>query len=282
MADFHLSFQHPHHRTRATTLGKAPRFQVHLYLFGGKSFSWSTNIPRYHRVWVNSRHGATERRVNADGIPTRMGAKGTWRVDRHFRDLGPAIELAERLAGLTDGSDVAYWASFTESGKFAFQPASHLHPSMLVPGLQGQRIVEDEIVAVEREPYAGIVYDLNIEHLHNYVANGVVVHNSIYSWRGVDVRGLLDFRARHPSGQEVTLDHSHRATRHLVQLANVLSDLLAYRSGLVTDNPAGPAARLLQADDEHAEADFIANQIGSLVERGLLAHPGLPPPGLQP
>ncbi len=42
----------------------------------------------------------------------------------------------------------------------------------------------------------------------------------------------------------------------------------------MTDNPAGPAARLLQADDEHAEADFIANQIGSLIDRGLLEHPG--------
>src|SRR5438067_12142862 len=90
---------------------------------------------------------------------------------------------------------------------------------------------------------------------------------------GAEVRGLLDFSDRHPSSQMVTLDHSHRATRHLVQLANALSDLLAYRPGLVTDNPAGPAPRLLQADDEHAEADFIANQIASPVDRGQFGHP---------
>ena len=85
---------------------------------------------------------------------------------------------------------------------------------------------------------------------------------TLFTFRGADVRGLLDFRQRHQTGRAVTLDHSHRATRHLVELANALSDLLAYRSGLVTDNPAGPAARLLQADDEHAEAEFIANQSG--------------------
>jgi len=113
---------------------------------------------------------------------------------------------------------------------------------------------------------------LAAEHRNLFVVGDPV--QTLFTFRGADVRGLLDFGERHPTGKQVTLQHSHRSTRNLVQLANVLSDLLAYRSGLVTDNPAGPHARLLQADDEHAEADFIANQIGSLVDRGLLPHPG--------
>ncbi len=134
-----------------------------------------------------------------------------------------------------------------------------------------QCVLADEAQDLDPTQWA-LLELLAAEHGHLVVVGDPV--QTLFSWRGADVRGLLDFRERHPTGQEVTLDHSHRATRHLVQLANALSDLLAYRSGLVTDNPAGPAARLLQADDEHAEADFIANQIGSLVDRGLLAHPG--------
>src|SRR3989442_1722922 len=45
------------------------------------------------------------------------------------------------------------------------------------------------------------------------------------------------------------LDVGHRATRNLVDLANALSDLLAYRPGLVTYNPEGPVARLSFAQD---------------------------------
>jgi DNA helicase-2/ATP-dependent DNA helicase PcrA len=90
MADFGLSFEHPHHRTQATTLrGDGPRFQVHLSLFGGNSSSSGSGGRRYHRVWVNSRDRHAQQRIEAQGIPTRMGSKGTWRVDRHFRAVGP-------------------------------------------------------------------------------------------------------------------------------------------------------------------------------------------------
>ena len=134
-----------------------------------------------------------------------------------------------------------------------------------------QCVLADE--AQDLDPTQWALLELLAAEHRNLVVVGDPVQ-TLFTWRGADVRGLLDFRQRHPTGQMVTLDHSHRATRHLVQLANALSDLLAYRSGLVTDNPAGPAARLLQADDEHAEADFVAQQIGSLVDRGLLEHPG--------
>ena len=134
-----------------------------------------------------------------------------------------------------------------------------------------QCVLADE--AQDLDPTQWALLELLAAEHHNLVVVGDPVQ-TLFTWMGADVRGLLDFSARHPTGQMVTLDHSHRATGHLVQLANVLSDLLAYRSGLVTDNPAGAPARLLQADDEHAEADYIANQIGSLVDRGLLEHPG--------
>ena len=134
-----------------------------------------------------------------------------------------------------------------------------------------QCVLADEAQDLDPTQWA-LLELLAAEHRNLFVVGDPV--QTLFTWMGADVRGLLDFSARHPTGQLVTLDHSHRATGHLVQLANVLSDLLAYRSGLVTDNPAGAPARLLQADDEQAEADFIANQIGSLVDRGLLEHPG--------
>ena len=146
------------------------------------------------------------------------------------------------------------------------------HPEALrTLQLAYQCVLADE--AQDLDPTQWALLELLAAQHRNLVVVGDPVQ-TLFTFRGADVRGLLDFRQRHPTGRAVTLDHSHRATRHLVQLGNALSDLLAYRPGLVTDNPAGPAARLLQADDEHAEADFVAQQIGSLVDRGLLEHPG--------
>jgi DNA helicase-2/ATP-dependent DNA helicase PcrA len=97
---------------------------------------------------------------------------------------------------------------------------------------------------------------------------------SIFSWRGADHRALLRFPERYPSATVITLDLCHRSTGHLVAVGNALSDLLAYRPPLRTDNPPGPFPRLLLAEDEHAEAEFVAQQIGALLDRELLPHPG--------
>jgi len=97
---------------------------------------------------------------------------------------------------------------------------------------------------------------------------------SIFRWLGADPSFLLDFPRLYPGAEMVSLVHNHRSTAHLVGLANALGDLLDQPSPLVTDNPPGPLARLVVAEDAHAEAELVAYQIGALVDRGLLEHPG--------
>src|SRR6266542_4455247 len=97
---------------------------------------------------------------------------------------------------------------------------------------------------------------------------------SIFRWLGADPTFLLEFPRLYPGAAMVTLVHNHRSTAHLVGLANALGDLLEQPSRLVTDNPPGPLARLVAAEDAQAEAELVAHQIGALVDRGLLEHPG--------
>ena len=63
---------------------------------------------------------------------------------------------------------------------------------------------------------------------------------AIFTWRGADPRALQRFPERHPGAAVVTLDTCYRSTGHLVAVGNALSDLLAYRPPLRTDNPARP------------------------------------------
>jgi DNA helicase II / ATP-dependent DNA helicase PcrA len=97
---------------------------------------------------------------------------------------------------------------------------------------------------------------------------------NLFVWLGADGRFLREFPRLYPDAAVVHLAHNHRSTARLVALTNALGDLLAYRQPLVTDNPAGPPARLAVVDDAEAEADFVARQLSSLLERRLLAHPG--------
>jgi len=97
---------------------------------------------------------------------------------------------------------------------------------------------------------------------------------AIFTWLGADPAFLVDFPHLCPGARVVTLNHNHRSAAHLVDLANALGDLLDPSSSLVTDNPPGPLARLLAAEDAQAEAELVAHQVGALVDRGLLEHPG--------
>ncbi len=96
----------------------------------------------------------------------------------------------------------------------------------------------------------------------------------IFRWRGADPHAMQRFVQHHPGANHVTLDKNHRSTSRLVQLSNGLAELLPNRSPLYTDNPVGPLPRLLLAEDEQAEAIFVAGQIAALLDRGLLPHPG--------
>lgn len=97
---------------------------------------------------------------------------------------------------------------------------------------------------------------------------------TLYGWRGADVRFLLAFERDFPEARVLSLDQNFRATGRLVDLANALGAPLPYGRRLWTDNPSGEPARLHVAAHEQAEADFVAAEIARLCAEGRVEHPG--------
>lgn len=64
-----------------------------------------------------------------------------------------------------------------------------------LPVWTGHKFEYEAVVSKEILNYKGRVYDINVTGLRNYIANDVVVHNCIYSWRGADPNIILNICA---------------------------------------------------------------------------------------
>jgi len=97
-------------------------------------------------------------------------------------------------------------------------------------------------------------------------ANVMVVGDddqSIYGWRGADIRNILDFERDFPQAAIVRLEENYRSTPQILDLANVAISPNTERRGktLRSTRPAGERATVVGAYDDRDEADYIVEEI---------------------
>ena len=90
---------------------------------------------------------------------------------------------------------------------------------------------------------------------------------SIYSWRGADLRNILDFEADYPDAKVVKLEQNYRSTQTILDAAHAVVSRNAGRKDkkLWTDRGSGTQITLFDAYNEYEEAEFVARQVEKLV-----------------
>jgi superfamily I DNA/RNA helicase len=248
---------YPHHRAGAVTRGDISRTIVHFTMFGDpRPHRWHE-----HRIQLVSSDPSVREALSLIAR-TRPGRRRTWRVETSRKEYDKGLEFARNLCQAADLVLVRR-ARLTPGKAFHFMPASHLRPGMLVPVVDAGEIRDARVASVELDRYQGFVYDLTVEHLRNYTAGGLVVHNSIYKWRGADIRNILDFERDFPGTRVVRLEQNYRSTQRVLTLASavIAHNVQRKDKSLWTMNPEGQKARLYRAWDEHEEANFVAQAI---------------------
>ena len=94
---------------------------------------------------------------------------------------------------------------------------------------------------------------------------------SVYSFRGADIRNILDFEVDFPEAQTIALEQNYRSTNSILESANHVISHNRERKpkNLWSDLGEGDPVRVIEVEDEHAEARFVAAQIAQLVDQGL-------------
>jgi len=93
---------------------------------------------------------------------------------------------------------------------------------------------------------------------------------SIYGWRGADVRNILDFKRHFPEPTVLTLDQNYRSTRPILEFAHEVIRHNADRwdKRLWTEREGGALPEFRLAADEDEEAEAVLEKIESLRRRG--------------
>jgi DNA helicase-2/ATP-dependent DNA helicase PcrA len=96
---------------------------------------------------------------------------------------------------------------------------------------------------------------------------------SIYSFRSADIRNILEFEQDFPGTRIVTLEQNYRSTNTILRAANAVIEENRERKPkrLFSELGEGEPVRVIEVEDEHAEARFVAAEIASLIDQGLSA-----------
>lgn len=90
---------------------------------------------------------------------------------------------------------------------------------------------------------------------------------SIYSWRGADIRNILDFERDFPNAKIIRLEQNYRSTKNILEAASAVVANNKHRKGkwLWTDSGEGDKIYIYEASDSENEALFIADTIEHLL-----------------
>ncbi len=222
-----------------------------------------------HRVCAMGNDDFGREALSAAGFSVRPAKKGSdsWRFETVRKDYGEVMALAERARDALNGRIVL--RANLQGRSLPFLSAGSVRPGMAMIGGDGEL---DAVVTVNRIPGARRkVYDLDVYPTHNYVAGGLVTHNSIYRFRGAEVGNMNEFVRDFGVTEVVKLEQNYRSQGNILDAANAIIAQNKARLGknLWTEEGKGEPIRIYAAANDDEEARFIVDEVKALHREGM-------------
>src|SRR5207244_8031190 len=212
LADRKLRTDEPHHVPRSRN---SVRRNVVVTLCGDCRGSRPM-----HRVSVSGNDIAGRRALETAGFVVRAAKRSlaNWIVETVRADFGEAAQLAQQACKVLDGRMIL--KANLHGRSLPFVTAQCVKPGMVMVAGDGQAEIVESARSVPgmRQP----VFDLDVSPTHNYVANDVVTHNSIYRFRGAEVGNMNEFVRDFDVKEVVKLEQNYRSQGHILDAANAI------------------------------------------------------------
>jgi DNA helicase II / ATP-dependent DNA helicase PcrA len=152
--------------------------------------------------------------------------------------------------------------------------AANIEPTLMSLPLPDDRNVWSPVQSLHTERYSGPVYSLDVEKDHSYAANGVVVLNSIYKWRGAMPEYFNGFPDQW-GGKIISMNKNYRSGQAIIDNANQILGQMKPEDRVTdkliectrADAPGAVAVRAYGTQED--EARGVADQVMALHEDGI-------------
>ncbi len=110
-----------------------------------------------------------------------------------------------------------------------------------------------------------------LSHLHRNICVVGDEDQSIYSWRGADIRNILTYETVFPEAKLIKLEQNYRSSKKIIEAASEVISRNVARKGkqMWTNNDDGNEIRIVECRDDKAEAEFVGQEIRKLHQDGV-------------
>ena len=276
-----IDLDNPHYCLDAVTRGFSNRVKINVYLCARKYISKSAkkygrilkNPSITHCVSIQTTNRSVIEKLKARGIFAKKRKEGyVVRFESpnllKIRDF--ALKLEKITGGFIEGKFSLGSLNFKNLPALVL-PAGNVLPGHYLPIIEGFRVKYDKIIEVVEKTKEQTVYDLEIDRTHNFIANNVVVHNSIYKFRGAAISNILEFRKNFPKAGEIVLTQNYRSSQAILDSAYKLivnnnPDRLEVKNKIVkvlksSQKARGAAPKKLFGATISEETDLVISEI---------------------
>lgn len=202
--------------------------------------------------------GAISKAKNQLLLPDGYANKATDFFTQVVAQVYPYYEKRLRSANALDFDDLLMWPAL------ALKNDAELRAEL---DARFQHVLIDEYQDTNQAQYAIARY-LSIDQPNLCVVGDP--DQSIYKWRGSDIRNILDFERDFPDVRIIALEQNYRSTQAILRAASqvIANNRQRKPKRLVTENPRGEPVRLLVYETGLEEADGVAQRIRKAVDAG--------------
>ncbi|MDQ3027071.1 MAG: UvrD-helicase domain-containing protein [Pseudomonadota bacterium] len=222
-----------------------------------------------HRVCAMGNDPVRRKALADAGFSVRPAKKGSasWRFETVRKDYGEVMALAEKACGVLEGRIVQ--RANLHGKSLPFLSAGSVKPGMAMIAGEGELDIVESVRRIPGERRK--VFDIDVFPTHNYVAGGLVTHNSIYRFRGAEVGNMNEFVRDFAIREVVKLEQNYRSQGHILDAANAIIAQNKARLGknLWTDEGKGEQLRVYAAANDDEEARFIVDEVKQLHREGM-------------